>query len=131
MEKDVCRNFCWYYKPARDESLACLGFLVLGKLIGQGIFVSYHKRERNIQAATAERLFRDMCIRCPFYEDDCDFALASRTNRSDSETSAPANSGEIQLFGKGNTPWPCGGFILLGHLLEEKIVNIDDIKKLI
>jgi len=54
-----------------------------------------------------------MCILCPFYEDDCDFAMEYRSNEE----------------GFSESP-PCGGFIFLGHLLEKNIIGIDDIRNI-
>jgi hypothetical protein len=132
MKNSLCEKFCPYYKPDKDEDLACLGFLVIEQLTGKGVPISCERRESTIHPAASERLLREMCIRCPFYENDCDFALVSRTNRgSDSVSSTPANSGERHLLEKDRIPSPCGGFTLLGYLLGENIINIDDIKKLI
>jgi hypothetical protein len=132
MKKSICTNFCSYYKPDKNEDLACLGFLVIEKLIGKGVNISCEKREKPLNPADSERLLRDMCIRCPFYENDCDFALVSRTNRGrDSVSSTPASSAAGHLSEKERIPSPCGGFTLLGYLLGENIINIDDIKKFI
>jgi hypothetical protein len=132
MNKSICKIFCTYYKPDKDEDLACLGFLVIEKLVGQGVTFSCEKRDSILNPADSERLFRDMCIRCSFYENDCDFALVFRTNSGrDSVSSTPASSAARYLSEKERIPSPCGGFILLGYLLGENIVNIDDIKKLI
>jgi hypothetical protein len=132
MKNSLCKKYCPYYKPARDESLACLGFLVIERLISQGVTIISEKTGRTIDFADSERLFKNMCVRCSFYENDCDFAMVSRSHReSDSVSSALPTGGEKQFSGKDNIPFPCGGFTLLGYLLGENIINIDDIKKLI
>ena len=130
MKSDVCETYCPYYKPAKDEGLACLGYLVIERLIGKGTSIPGGKRERTLDPAVSESLFKNMCIRCPFYDDDCDFALVSGSNTSASSTSPGVVNGQ-QFSGQVHLPSPCGGFILLGYLLEEKIINIDDIRKLI
>ena len=132
MKHSLCEKICPYYKPAKDEDLACLGYLVIEKLIGNGINISCEKRERPLDPAVSGRLFQDMCVKCPFYDDDCDFAMVSRSKREgESSSSTLPKSGEGQLLEKGCIPFPCGGFTLLGYLLGENIIDIDDIKKLI
>jgi hypothetical protein len=132
MKSEVCEKFCPYYKPAKDESLACLGYLVIEKLIGKGINISCEKRERPLDPAVSGRLSRDLCVKCPFYDNDCDFAMVYRSNREGKPASSILpKDGEGQLLEKGRIPSPCGGFTLLGYLLGENIIDIDGIKKLI
>ena len=103
LEEKLCLNFCPYYKPGKMNELACMGFLVLERLIKKGKEIAFEKSDKKLYAATERTLIQHMCIRCSFYESDCDF---------------------IQ---KKEKALPCGGFILLGHLLETKIIAIDDI----
>ena len=121
MKSEVCEEFCPYYKPAKDESLACLGYLVIEKLIGKGINISCEKRERPLDSAVSGRLSRDLCVKCPFYDNDCDFAMVYRSNREGKPASSILpKDGEGQLLEeKGSTMVPCGGFTLLGYLLGE------------
>ncbi len=105
----VCKNYCHYYKPAKDEKLACKGLLVIERIIENGGEIPLDmldlsaKSDRIINHNTKEILFKNICISCPFYESDCDFA----EQKEDSK--------------------PCGGFIFLGLLLEEDIISVDDI----
>lgn len=95
-------RFCSYYKPGRNEELACQGYLVLERLAVRGIPISRAKggpRDR----AGEELLVRTLCMACPFHERDCDFMENS---------SLP----------------PCGGFLLLAQLLAEKDISIEDVK---
>ena len=41
IREELCRNFCPYYKPSKDEELACLGFSVIERLIGKGWAISF------------------------------------------------------------------------------------------
>ncbi len=107
MQKKLCKTFCHYYKPAKDRDLACMGLLVVERLIRRGTDISFHAIDRVLTAETQEMLVRNMCTVCPFYEGDCDFVQKDRE--------------------KG-TP-PCGGFLLLGHLLETHMITIDNIKE--
>ena len=99
----LCLNFCPYYKPVKTKELACMGFLILERLLKKGKEIPFDKSAKILNGITEETLVQNMCVFCPFYESDCDF---------------------IQ---KTEKALPCGGFILLGHLLETKIIAIDDI----
>lgn len=105
MEKRLCQNFCPYYKPSKGEGLACKGFSVVENLLQGGKKITFKKSEKVLDISTIEMLVQTMCITCPFYETDCDF-IQQRKN-------AP----------------PCGGFTLLGQLLESDSISIDDIIK--
>ena len=132
MNHSLCEKFCPYYKPAKNEDLACLGFLIIERLMNKGVEITSEKTGRSLDPADAERLIKDMCVRCPFYDDDCDFAMVSRSNREGwSSSSILPKDDEGQWSEKGCVPFPCGGFTLLGYLLGENIIDIDDIKKLI
>jgi hypothetical protein len=104
LDERLCLNFCPYYKPSKNDELACMGFLVVETLIERGKKITFDTSEKKLNAVTEETLMQNMCIDCPFYEDDCDF---------------------IQQKEKS---LPCGGFTLLGNLLEANIIGIDDIK---
>jgi len=103
LEKRLCKNFCPYYKPLKSEGLACKGFSVVENLLQGGKKITFRKSEKVLDISTVEMLVQTMCITCPFYETDCDF---------------------IQ-YRKGSLP--CGGFTLLGQLLESDSITIDDI----
>jgi hypothetical protein len=104
LHEKLCLNFCSYYKPAKSDRLACMGFLVVERLIKQGMEVPFKKSYKMLDKATEENLAHNMCTACPFYKSDCDFIQQKENSL------------------------PCGGFILLGHLLEAHIVTIDNIK---
>jgi hypothetical protein len=101
--KRVCKIFCPYYKPSKNNELACKGFSVVEKLLQEGKKITFLKSERVLDEATEEILVQNMCITCPFYDEDCDFIR----HRKDFP--------------------PCGGFILLGQLLESDSITMDDI----
>ncbi len=108
----VCRDFCSYYKPSKDEELACRGFTVIERLILRGMEIVPEKSARHFHSVQfrdndiGRGLIRKVCQKCPFYEKDCDFA----------EEKAGA--------------LPCGGFILLAHLIESAMIGIDDIENI-
>ena len=91
----LCRNFCQYYKPGKNEELACQGFVVVHRLIEKGRRLSQEKPRRTAapDARTIEGLKERVCTACSFRAADCDFILS------------------------GGTASPCGGYALLFHLL--------------
>jgi hypothetical protein len=99
----VCLRRCSYYKPGKNEELACRGYVVLERLAQQGNLIddtnTEHLRCRDVE----EPLVQALCMVCPFHEQDCDFM----ENRA--------------------LP-PCGGFVLLMQLLGKKKISIDEVK---
>ena len=104
LKKGLCSTLCPYYKPSKDEELACKGFLVIERLIRKGKKLPFKKSGRQFDSAVEESLVRYLCSVCPFYDRDCDF------------------------FSKGEDSQPCGGFIALEYLIKERIVTVDDVK---
>ncbi len=102
----LCLQFCPYYKSSKNEELACRGFLEVRSLVEKGRHISFHSRGGEVRQATVEALLQKMCRVCQFHKDDCDFIL------------------------KGHKAPPCGGFLLLGHLVDEGTISIDDIGKM-
>lgn len=102
-EQRLCRRFCPYYKPSKKEPLACRGFLEVQRLVGKGRRISFENRGNAVGRETAEAMVGKMCVACQFYEGDCDFIL------------------------KGAAASPCGGFLLLGQLVDDGTISVDDI----
>ena len=103
MNKTLCLNFCAYYKPDKDEALACRGYEVVERLIQEGRPILFQKSGAPRDQATTELIVQNLCSACGFQEDGCDFML---------DRKAP----------------PCGGFLFLAQLLGEGTITIDDIK---
>jgi hypothetical protein len=111
MEKDaiikgVCVKHCRYYKPSKDEALSCRGFLVIEHLLQQGKEITCGEQRISVGPHTEETLVGNLCVSCPFSPDDCDFRLKK----------------------KGSSP--CGGFLVLGRLIEAGGISIDDIRNI-
>ncbi|MEW6584296.1 MAG: hypothetical protein AB1442_01650 [Nitrospirota bacterium] len=106
LRKSLCERFCPHYKPRKDEELACLGFIVIERLIQKGLKIPVEESGHALDAATEEQLAGTLCSACPFFPEDCDFAQ---------------NKGGAQ---------PCGGFVLLGILLEKNVIDIDIIREI-
>ena len=101
----VCLNFCTYFKPGKNEDLACQGFMVVHGIVrnGKGISLDRPERIASPSAKVLAGLKERVCAVCSFRADGCDFA----------ETGGAAPS--------------CGGFALLAHLLGSGAVTLGDI----
>ena len=99
----VCERLCSYYKPGKNEDLACRGYSVLERLVQQGIQLTGNKVEQPGSRVGDELLVRTLCLACPFHAHDCDFM-------------------------ENKALPPCGGFLLLSQLLAAKGISIDDVK---
>ncbi len=106
----ICKSFCKFYKPERDEALACRGFDLVLNLVGEKKI-----NEARISEITDftlsdypfdEFLKERLCKKCDFVIDGCGF-------RDDSY--------------HGKKKVPCGGYILLTMLLSKGIIRIEDI----
>jgi hypothetical protein len=104
----LCRNFCKYYKPGKNENLACQGFVVVHRLIGKGKQLSQAKPQRTAvpDVKTVEGLKGRVCGACSFHESDCDFVLS------------------------GGTASPCGGYVLLFHLLGNGDLTLEELEEI-
>jgi hypothetical protein len=101
----LCLPFCRYYKPGINEELRCRGAVIAERLLQAGMRLPID--ERSLKApdrATTELLFRLLCRVCEFREHDCDFA-------------------------ENGTSIPCGGFVVLSHLLASGAITSEDIEE--
>jgi len=76
---------------------------VVERLLKDGKDISFQKPDNALTEYTEDMLVKHICVTCPFYEKDCDFIEHGK-----------------------NSP-PCGGFILLGQLLESENISIADV----
>ena len=107
LRERLCLQFCPYYKPSKNEELACKGFLVAEGLIKKGKEIPFIKSDKPLEADTEKILRENLCVSCSFNERDCDYAQ------------------------KEEGASPCGGFLLIGKLLETQVVMVDNIKDII
>lgn len=109
-DNDLCRKFCSYYKPSKDEDLACKGYLVMKHLLRNSKKIDIEEVSSSCTSdmfrnnVASEALEKVMCCTCPFHEHDCDYA----DGREDA--------------------MPCGGFVFLVQLLKAGTITIDDIE---
>lgn len=102
LDKTLCLNFCSYYKPGKNEELACRGYEVVERLSRAGKPVSCGKSGAKSSAEQVELIVQRLCSACGFQKDGCDFML---------DRKAP----------------PCGGFVLLAQLLDAGVISMDDL----
>lgn len=98
----LCVTFCSYFKPGKDEKLACRGYDVVNALMRKGRTIIFEKSALKINPVMLEMIVQKMCMTCDFHKQDCDF-MQDRT--------AP----------------PCGGFALLAQLLNAGEITIEDL----
>jgi len=100
----LCLPFCVYYKPGKNEELLCRGALVVKRLMQSDRDVIPEVANlANSNEAVPELMARVLCGDCDFREHDCDFAQDRQAR-------------------------PCGGYILLSHLLSTRRISIEDIR---
>jgi hypothetical protein len=102
LEQTLCLKFCSYYKPGKNEALACRGYLVVERLSGEGKNLVLENNSGDSSPVLRDRLVNVLCLACDFHEQDCDF-MQDRAAR------------------------PCGGFVLLEKLLGSGVIAIEDI----
>jgi len=105
LEQALCSQFCAYYKPGKNEELACQGYVVVERLLQAGMVIAFKRTGSgpDPDQATIEALVRHLCMFCDFHEQDCDF-MQDRTASA------------------------CGGFVLLAQLLASNALSINEIK---
>ncbi len=114
--KVLCAPYCAFYKPGKDEELACNGFSVLLKLAASGFEIQARPEKRDLQEQTQEKLFGSLCHGCAFFDEDCDYASWRRGEQ------AARIRKEIN---------PCGGFLFLGLCIEQGSMDIQAINRVI
>ncbi|MCF8111314.1 MAG: hypothetical protein K9J85_07465 [Desulfobacteraceae bacterium] len=109
----ICRPFCIFFAEDEKEDMACLGARTAARLY-QGGKIS----EKNIRNVEKDRgvwekhrtdLGFVLCRACEFKAQDCDFQ-------------SPEPSDDLE---------PCGGYIVLVHLIENRTLDITDLEKVL
>jgi hypothetical protein len=103
LEQTLCSKFCTYYKPGKNEDLACKGYEVVEQLLREGKIPVIANNNSESSPELADSIVKILCIACDFHEQDCDF-MQNRAAR------------------------PCGGFVLLAQLLESGVLSLEDIR---
>ncbi|HYQ48170.1 MAG TPA: hypothetical protein VEP69_03805, partial [Thermodesulfovibrionales bacterium] len=87
----------------------CNGFSVARSIIRQLKDISFERGGESPGGAAAHDLYLAVCMRCPFFENDCDFASWKRGE-------SPEKSG-----GDVN---PCGGLLFLAEAIDRSAIDI-------
>jgi hypothetical protein len=105
----ICRPFCMFYKDGQKEEMACQGALVVESLVGQRrismeqVYLSI--KDYQLCLKHKDTLTRYVCRQCPFMKEDCDF-----------QSTAPSHDLE-----------PCGGYMVLACLIENRVIDTRDV----
>jgi len=103
----LCANLCSYFKPGKNEELACHGYIVVQRLLDSGMRISLARPVRTVCPADTprKRLEELVCGRCSFREHDCDYVVT------------------------GGAAPSCGGLLLLLHLVGTGEISLDEIER--
>lgn len=99
-DKTICLHYCSYYKPGKNEELACGAYLVAERLLREGLQHNFRKPPRPYEPfeMLSGAVVQEVCAACDFRSDGCDFIL------------------------DGKSP-PCGGFLFLVQVLAEGLIT--------
>ena len=97
----LCVRYCAYYKPGKNEELACKGYAVMERLL-RSRRIDCEPYGRSPDGSVRELLVQKMCMGCDFHEQDCDF-IQDRTKP------------------------PCGGFVLISQLIGSGTITLEEI----
>lgn len=105
----ICRPFCMFYKDGQKEEMACQGALVVESLVNQRRISSEQLclsvKDHQLCLKHKDTLTRYVCRQCPFMKEDCDF-----------QSTSPSDDLE-----------PCGGYIVLACLIENRVIDTRDV----
>ncbi|MBS3809031.1 MAG: hypothetical protein KGY38_02605 [Desulfobacterales bacterium] len=106
----ICRPWCMFFSEDEKEEMACLGARVAARLAENGCIRTDEIRnvikDRDVWEKHRAGLGRILCRVCEFCAEDCDF-----------QSLEPSEDLE-----------PCGGYIVLAHLLENGAVELRDLE---
>ena len=114
--RTVCAGYCAFYKPGKDEELACKGFLVLRDLKLPWDEIDMNGQVKVVHGETMDHLYGILCVQCPFFDDGCDFAAGRRGETRES----------VRMDAT-----PCGGFLFLGTCIDRGSIDIQVLNQVI
>lgn len=112
----ICRPYCMFFNEGEKEEMLCRGAHVLEQLVTLNrraldkALLHTYKKNSLLWKKHDECLRMYVCQHCAFQANDCDFY-------------AEGLSDDIADYIE-----PCGGFILLAYLKENKVINDHDLK---
>ncbi len=102
----ICRPYCLYFTDGEKEEMACRGAQVMHELVCNNRLdlqkMPPLRKEPSLWEHYRCELSSYICAQCSFRAEDCDF-----------QSAGPEAGSE-----------PCGGFILLAHLLANNLLTI-------
>lgn len=103
----ICRPYCRYFSDGEKEEMACRGAQVVHELVCSNRLdlqkMPSLRKEPSLWQKNRCELSAQVCAQCSFRAEDCDF-----------QSEGPEADGE-----------PCGGLILLAHLLANNLITIE------
>lgn len=107
----ICRPYCMFFKDGEKEDISCRGAQIVERLVDSKRIDLMNmpplKKETHLWSTYRTSLGGYICRSCPFFATDCDY-----------QATEPSDDME-----------PCGGFILLAHLYDHKMINTCDLEK--
>jgi hypothetical protein len=98
-----------FYKDGQKEEMACQGARVAAALVKRGRIsvkqLGLCVKDYAFYLKYKDTLTRYVCRQCPFMKDDCDF-----------QSSSPSHDLE-----------PCGGYVVLAALIEDRLIDSRDL----
>jgi len=103
--RHVCKPYCVYYKPGKNEGFLCRGAEVALRFLGRSDGPSDRRPVHQSQSLSdARKAAQELCRKCNFREHDCDFA-------------------------QDQTAQPCGGYLYIVELLAEGAITNEQISR--
>ena len=107
----ICRPYCIFFKEGEKEDLSCRGAQIAERLVDSKLVDLLNmpslQKETRLWSTYRTALGSYICRPCPFFANDCDF-----------QATKPPEDME-----------PCGGFMLLAHLYDHKMIDTGDLEK--
>jgi hypothetical protein len=107
----ICRPYCMFFTEGEKEDLSCRGAQIVERLVDSKridmMNIRPGKKETRLWKTYRTSLGSYICRPCPFFAADCDF-----------QATEPPDETE-----------PCGGFMLLAHLYDHKMINTGDLEE--
>ncbi len=118
--ENICRAYCSFYKPDKEDALVCRGITAAESLLGseRGLLEFIDPNDTSditTGRSNALQLSDILCPSCDFQKDGCDFIVWIRAHRNEWPSPSP----------------PCGGFVFLCRMIEKSRIDFDRIKKVL
>ena len=105
----ICRPYCIFFREGEKEEMACYGARIVAALVQRKLVAPEHIRftkDPELWPKHRPILEAHVCSRCPFRAEDCDF-----------QSDEPEDDLE-----------PCGGYVVLSLLVENRLIDENTLK---